>query len=90
MNLCLFALFRICSVLRGIALNEAVRLGMGSPWLTMDAPRGGELLIKLADLLERDAVLLAYLETLDMGKPYVMPMMVDVSLFVSPFRLLCR
>ena len=56
----------------------------------MDAPRGGELLIKLADLLERDAVLLAYLETLDNGKPYVMPMMVDVSLFVSPFRLLCR
>ena len=63
---------------------------MGSPWLTMDAPRGGELLIKLADLLERDAVLLAYLETLDNGKPYVMPMMVDVSLSVSPFRLVCR
>ena len=62
---------------------------MGSPWLTMDAPRGGELLIKLADLLERDVVLLAYLETLDNGKP-VMFMMVDVSLSVSPFRLLCR
>ena len=62
---------------------------MGSPWLTMDAPRGGELLIKLADLLEMDAVLLAYLETLDNGKP-VMFMMVDVSLSVSPFRLLCR
>ena len=58
---------------------------MGSPWLTMDAPRGGELLIKLADLLERDAVLLAYLETLDNGKPYVMPMMVDVSLSVFLF-----
>ena len=59
---------------------------MGSPWLTMEAPRGGELLIKLADLLERDAVLLAYLETLDNGKPYVMSMMADVALSVKCYR----
>ena len=42
---------------------------LGSPWRTMDASRRGELLNNLANLLERDAVLLASLETLDNGKP---------------------
>ena len=66
------------------AASEAFRLG--SPWRTMDASRRGELLNKLADLLERDAVLLASLETLDNGKPYVMSMMADVALSVKCYR----
>merc|ERR1712240_246618 len=66
------------------AASEAFRLG--SPWRTMDASRRGELLNKLADLLERDAVLLASLETLDNGKPYVMSMMADVALTVKCYR----
>merc|ERR1711973_172239 len=36
--------------------------------------------------LERDAVLLASLETLDNGKPYVMSMMADVALTVKCYR----
>jgi len=67
-----------------LAATEAFRLG--SPWRTMDASRRGELLLKLADLIERDAVLLASLETLDNGKPYVMSMMADVALTVKCYR----
>ena len=52
----------------------------------MDASRRGELLNKLADLMERDAVHLASLETLDNGKPYVMSMMADVALSVKCYR----
>lgn len=58
------------------AANEAFRLG--SPWRTMDASKRGFLLNKLADLIERDAVYLASLETLDNGKPYNMSLPVDV------------
>ncbi|CAG9129120.1 unnamed protein product [Plutella xylostella] len=40
-----------------------------SEWRTMDASQRGRLLLKLADLLERDSKYLADLETLDCGKP---------------------
>ena len=36
----------------------------------MDAAARGNLLYKLANMIERDAVELASLETLDNGKPY--------------------
>lgn len=39
------------------AANNAFKLG--SPWRTMDASERGRLLYKLADLIERDAALLA-------------------------------
>merc|ERR1712168_81713 len=67
-----------------VAATEAFRLG--GPWRTMDASRRGELLYKLADLIERDSVLLASLETLDNGQPYVMSMMADVALTVKCYR----
>jgi len=66
------------------AASEAFRLG--SPWRTMDASRRGELLNKLADLMERDSVLLASMETLDNGKPYSMSMAADVALSVKCYR----
>ncbi|XP_061172256.1 aldehyde dehydrogenase 1A1-like [Saccostrea echinata] len=50
------------------AAKEAFKLG--SPWRRMDASQRGRLLYKLADLLERDAQILASLTTLEMGKPY--------------------
>ncbi|XP_026272339.1 aldehyde dehydrogenase, mitochondrial [Frankliniella occidentalis] len=59
------------------AANEAFRLG--SPWRTMDASQRGYLLNRLADLIDRDAVYLASLETLDNGKPYNMSLPVDVK-----------
>ncbi|KAH9628703.1 hypothetical protein HF086_003657 [Spodoptera exigua] len=40
-----------------------------SEWRTLDASQRGLLLLKLADLMERDAKYLAELETLDCGKP---------------------
>jgi len=43
---------------------------LGSEWRRMDASARGLLLNKLASLIERDAVELASLETLDNGKPY--------------------
>lgn len=39
-------------------------------WRTMDSSTRGELINKLADLIERDAVHIASLETLDNGKPF--------------------
>ncbi|XP_013142744.1 PREDICTED: aldehyde dehydrogenase X, mitochondrial-like [Papilio polytes] len=40
-----------------------------SEWRTMDASQRGRLLLKLADLMDRDYKYLANLETLDCGKP---------------------
>jgi aldehyde dehydrogenase (NAD+) len=42
----------------------------GSEWRNMDASQRGKLMLKLAELIERDAATLANLETLDNGKPY--------------------
>ena len=47
-----------------------VALNPKSEWRTMDASRRGELLIKLADLIESNKHYLASLEVLDNGKPY--------------------
>ncbi|KRX18151.1 Aldehyde dehydrogenase, mitochondrial [Trichinella nelsoni] len=43
----------------------------GSAWRKMEPYQRSKLLHRLADLLERDRVYLASLETLDNGKPYV-------------------
>jgi len=43
---------------------------LGSPWRTMDASARGQLLNRLADLIERDRLYLASLESLDNGKPF--------------------
>jgi len=66
------------------AANEAFRFG--SPWRRMDACDRGELLNKLADLMERDRTYLASLETLDNGKPYFMSYMADLALSIKCYR----
>ncbi|XP_055540635.1 aldehyde dehydrogenase, mitochondrial [Wyeomyia smithii] len=66
------------------AAREAFRLG--SPWRQMDASWRGHLLHKLADLMERDRVYLASLETLDNGKPYFMSYNVDVPMAINNLR----
>jgi acyl-CoA reductase-like NAD-dependent aldehyde dehydrogenase len=43
---------------------------LGGKWRRMDASERGNLLRKLADLVERDTQVLASLETLDVGKPF--------------------
>uniref|UniRef100_A0A8D8URZ9 Aldehyde dehydrogenase, mitochondrial n=1 Tax=Cacopsylla melanoneura TaxID=428564 RepID=A0A8D8URZ9_9HEMI len=57
-----------------------------SPWRRMDASHRGRLLYKLADLIERDAIHLASLETLDNGKPYNMSFSVDVEYSIRTLR----
>ncbi|KAL5004766.1 hypothetical protein ScPMuIL_018222 [Solemya velum] len=66
------------------AANEAFRLG--SPWRRMDAADRGNLLNKLADLMERDRVVLASLETLDNGKPYNVSFSTDLELSIRCYR----
>lgn len=51
------------------AAKEAFKLG--SEWRTIDASKRGQYLLKLADLLERDAETLGALECMDVGKPYI-------------------
>lgn len=59
---------------------------LGSPWRTMDASQRGRLLYKLADLIERDAVYMASLETLDNGKPYSAALRDDVFGSIKTLR----
>jgi aldehyde dehydrogenase (NAD+) len=66
------------------AAREAFRLG--SPWRRMDAGDRGRLLYKLADLIERDRLYLASLETLDNGKPYANSYSVDLELSLRCYR----
>jgi acyl-CoA reductase-like NAD-dependent aldehyde dehydrogenase len=53
----------------------------------MDASRRGELMNKLADLMEENIVELASLETYDNGKPYVDSYDSDITLSIKCFRL---
>ncbi|KAB7501434.1 Aldehyde dehydrogenase, mitochondrial [Armadillidium nasatum] len=66
------------------AASEAFALN--SPWRQMDASQRGRLLNRLADLIERDRVYLASLETLDNGKPYTNSLNADVELTVANLR----
>ncbi|XP_037774581.1 LOW QUALITY PROTEIN: aldehyde dehydrogenase, mitochondrial-like [Penaeus monodon] len=59
---------------------------LNSEWRQMDAYDRGQLLYRLADLMERDRVYLASLETLDNGKPYTNSVMVDVELCIRNLR----
>jgi len=58
----------------------------GSTWRTIDASARGLLLLKLADLVQRDRVKIASLETLDNGKPYSQAYKVDLEGAVKVLR----
>uniref|UniRef100_A0A672JQ24 aldehyde dehydrogenase (NAD(+)) n=2 Tax=Salarias fasciatus TaxID=181472 RepID=A0A672JQ24_SALFA len=59
---------------------------MGSPWRSMDASDRGRLLNRLADLVERDQLLLATLEALDAGKVFLMAYFVDLMATIKTLR----
>ncbi|XP_063304893.1 retinaldehyde dehydrogenase 3 [Pelobates fuscus] len=67
---------------------EAARAAFqkGSPWRTLDATGRGKLLHRLADLLERDRIILATLETMDTGKPFLHAFMVDLEGCIRTLR----
>lgn len=66
------------------AASEAFRFG--SPWRRTDASERGVLLNRLADLIERDRVYLASLETLDNGKPFADAYNLDLTLTIKCLR----
>ncbi|VDM38120.1 unnamed protein product [Toxocara canis] len=66
------------------AAQEAFKLG--SSWRRMDAYERGVLLNRLADLMERDRILLASLEALDNGKPYAVAYAADLGLSIKCLR----
>ncbi|XP_056233286.1 aldehyde dehydrogenase 1A1-like [Seriola aureovittata] len=59
---------------------------VGSPWRSMNASDRGHLLSRLADLVERDRLLLATLEALDSGKVFLMAYFVDLMATIKTFR----
>ncbi|XP_057201960.1 aldehyde dehydrogenase family 1 member A3 [Triplophysa rosa] len=58
----------------------------GSAWRRMDASRRGALLHRLADLLERERCLLATLESMDTGKPFLHAFFVDLEGSIKTLR----
>ncbi|MDJ0727844.1 MAG: aldehyde dehydrogenase family protein [Prochloraceae cyanobacterium] len=58
----------------------------GSEWREMSATRRGELLYKLADLIEANKEELARLETLDNGKPIQESLNSDLPLVIGCYR----
>merc|ERR1711892_668637 len=59
---------------------------LGSEWRTMDASKRGNLMNKLADLMERDKVYLASLESLDNGKIFTDALNIDLGLTIKCIR----
>ena len=83
----------ICQVQEGdkADVEKAVKAAraafkLGSVWRTMDASKRGNLMNKLADLMERDRVYLASLESLDNGKPFNDAFNIDLSLTIKCIR----
>merc|ERR1711935_1050216 len=59
---------------------------LGSTWRTMDASQRGNLLNKLADLIEEERNYLASLESLDNGKPFMDAYYADLELTIKCYR----
>ncbi|CAL8404624.1 unnamed protein product [Boreogadus saida] len=57
-----------------------------APWRKMDVSSRGRLLHKLADLIERDRVFLATLETMDTGKPFLQSFFIDLDGSIKTLR----
>ncbi|KAM8960567.1 aldehyde dehydrogenase 1A1 [Pelodytes ibericus] len=66
------------------AAKEAFQFG--SPWRRMDASERGKILNKLADLMERDILILSTLETIDAGKPFFSSYFADLPGAIKSLR----
>ncbi|XP_035236379.1 retinal dehydrogenase 1-like [Anguilla anguilla] len=83
----------ICEVEEGVQqdIDKAVKCAreafqLGSPWRRMDASQRGRMLNKLADLVERDQLKLATLESMDSGKLFLMAYFVDLMGTIKTLR----
>ncbi|KAK0412750.1 hypothetical protein QR680_006383 [Steinernema hermaphroditum] len=84
---------KICDLAEGqkedvdLAVEAATKaFKTGSPWRRMDASQRGQLLYRLAELMERDRAILASLESLDNGKPYTNSYMIDTVHAIDAIR----
>lgn len=58
---------------------------LGSPWCSKDISDRGQLLYRLADLMEWNQTYLVALETLDNGKPYAISDLMDLDMVLKCF-----
>ncbi|GCB80093.1 hypothetical protein scyTo_0017080, partial [Scyliorhinus torazame] len=84
---------KICDVEEGdkVEVDKAVKAArdafqIGSPWRRMDASERGKLLNKLADLMERDRVILSTIESIDSGKLFLHAYFVDLDGSIKTLR----
>ncbi|XP_032906431.1 aldehyde dehydrogenase family 1 member A3 [Amblyraja radiata] len=84
---------RICDVEEGdkADVDKAVQAARAAfqqdaPWRQMDTSTRGRLLCRWADLLERDRNILATLETLDTGKPFLQSFAIDLEGCIRTLR----
>jgi acyl-CoA reductase-like NAD-dependent aldehyde dehydrogenase len=68
------------------AAVNAARAQLNGEWGALPGAARGQILNRLADLLERDAANLATLEALDVGKPVGQPQMLDLPNTIATFR----
>jgi aldehyde dehydrogenase (NAD+) len=68
------------------AVEAAKKAFYSGDWPKLSAAKRGELLYKLADLIEQNLEELARLETLDNGKPLRESLNVDLPLVISVYR----
>jgi acyl-CoA reductase-like NAD-dependent aldehyde dehydrogenase len=65
---------------------QSARRALEGAWGATPGPARALVLNRIADLIERDAEILARLEALDIGKPVGQPSMLDVPNAVATFR----
>ncbi len=68
------------------AVSAARRAFESGPWRTMSPSQRGQLIYRLADLIEKNADEFAQLESLDNGKPLTVARAADVPLTIDHFR----
>ncbi|NP_001080951.1 aldehyde dehydrogenase 1A [Xenopus laevis] len=84
---------KVCEVEEGDKedVNKAVKAAreafqIGSPWRRLDASERGRMLNKLADLVERDRLILSTMESIDGGKPYTASYFGDIPGAIKSLR----
>nr|XP_033780449.1 retinal dehydrogenase 1 [Geotrypetes seraphini] len=84
---------KICDIEEGDKedVDKAVKAAraafqLGSPWRRLDASKRGALLNKLADLIERDRLILSTMESINGGKPFAAAYFSDLDGAVKSLR----
>ncbi|XP_072925953.1 aldehyde dehydrogenase 1A1-like isoform X2 [Hemitrygon akajei] len=84
---------KICDVEEGdkVEVDKAVKAArdafqIGSVWRRMDASQRGRLLNKLADLMERDRLVLSTIESIDAGKLFLQAYFFDLDASIKTIR----